>query len=115
MVGAYAYPLGDSSYKFLTETMAKHVESRVLEQRYGRAKHEQYLAADRQYYYQMRPAAKELPLVKSADQNWVHYQKGALAMDTLVQVMGEEKVNTGMRELIRLHTPPNNKPTGKAL
>ncbi|WP_423735139.1 M1 family aminopeptidase [Chitinophaga caseinilytica] len=107
-------PQGDSSYKFLTETMAKHIEGRVLEHRFGRDKHLQYLAADRQYYFGMR-SGKELPLVRSADQNWVHYQKGALAMDTLTQLMGETRVNAGMRELFQRYTPPNGRPTAEML
>ncbi len=107
-------PRSDSSYKFLTETMAKHVESRVLEQVYGREKHLRYLAADRKLYLGMR-SGNDLPLIKPADQFWISYQKGALAMDTLTQVMGEARVNAGMRELMRLHTPPYSKPNAGML
>ena len=46
---------------------------------------------------------KELPLAENENQAYIHYHKGSLAMYLLQDMIGEDKVNGVLRELLKTH------------
>nr|WP_295929526.1 M1 family aminopeptidase [uncultured Dyadobacter sp.] len=103
------YGPGDA---LLTESLAKYTEAVVAEKRFGKMLLQQYLHTDNQLYFAFRGAAgtRELPLVQTYDQPFVHYQKGGLALYNLKEMLGETHVNQALQTLLRQHGYPNHKP-----
>ena len=46
---------------------------------------------------------KELPLAENENQAYIHYHKGSLAMYLLQDIIGEDKVNGVLRELLKTY------------
>lgn len=103
------YGPGDA---LLTEALAKYTEAMVTEKRFGKMLLQQYLRADNQLYFAFRGAAgeRELPLVQTYDQPFVHYQKGGLAFYNLKEILGESYVNQALKALLHQYGYPNHKP-----
>ncbi len=102
-----AYGQGDA---MLTETLAKYTENIVLEKTYGKMYLGNYLKDDNQLYFVLKENDnKEIPLVKTYEQNHVHYQKGGLIMYAAKEALGENEVNGVLSELIAKHRYPNLK------
>lgn len=89
---------------FITESLAQYSELMVLKQRYGvahmtpvvRQLLDTYLAV------RHRAPAPESPLVSvgGADQGYIYYDKGALAMYALQDYVGEATVNRALRRFL---------------
>ena len=45
----------------------------------------------------------EVPLLRSTDHKYLHYDEGAMAMYVLGDVVGEERINTALRRLFEKH------------
>lgn len=98
---------------FLTESMAKYTEAMVAEKRMGKMKLRKYLRTDNELYFSLRNlnGQRELPLDKTWEQPFVHYQKGGLAMYAIRESLGEKKVNDALKALIDNHSFPGMKPS----
>jgi ABC-2 type transport system permease protein len=97
----------------LTESLAKYTEDILIEKEFGRMYLRNYLKADQNLYFVMRTSGdKELPLAKTDDQGFAHYQKGGMVMYNMKQLMGEQKFNTVLKQLIADHAYPH--PRAKA-
>ncbi|MDQ1090062.1 ABC-2 type transport system permease protein [Siphonobacter sp. SORGH_AS 1065] len=105
-------PQAGAGDAFLTESLAKYTEAVVVEKSVGKWKLSQYLHSDNELYFSLRNGSgePELPLDRSWEQFYVHYQKGGLAMYSLRERLSERWVNSALRRLIAKHTPPNVKP-----
>ena len=100
-------PANAPSAALLTESLAKYTEARVLEHRFGKAQLSAYLKADNLLYFNLRNgSAEELPLIKTVDQSFVHYQKGGLNLYAVSEAIGEARFNGALRRLLVKHSAP---------
>lgn len=97
--------------KVLTETLAKYAETRMLEKKYGKIGLNKYLLPELNFYLVLKgySGEKEQPLALVEDQNYVAYQKGGLVMNALNDLIGEEKVNRALQNLLNKYAWPNRK------
>jgi ABC-2 type transport system permease protein len=103
-------PVDSPGYQLLTESLAKYSEAMIMEKRYGKMYLRPYFLADNAYYFGSRnQSSTELPLVITEDQPFVSYQKGGLVMYRLREILGEEKVNQALRDLLAEHAYPKPK------
>jgi ABC-type transport system involved in multi-copper enzyme maturation permease subunit len=87
----------------LSETLAQYSALMVMEKEYGRDQMRKFLEYERDRYLRSRGGErlKERPLLKvEASQGYIHYQKGSIVMYYLKEMIGEEKVNAALRQLV---------------
>ena len=86
----------------LVETLAQYGALLVMEQMYGREQIRRFLKYELDRYLRSRGGEiiEELPLARVENQQYIHYQKGTLAMYWLKEVVGEDTVNRALRKLI---------------
>jgi len=88
----------------LSETMAQYSALMVMEHEYGRDMMRKLLRYEMDRYLSSRgrERQKERPLLTvEAQQGYVHYRKGSLAMYYLKEMIGEEAVNRALRKLVQ--------------
>jgi hypothetical protein len=89
----------------LSETLAQYSAMVVLEQQYGpeplarlrRMFLRNYLLGRRNH------RTSEVPLLRSTDHRYLHYDKGAIVMYALRDALGEERIETALRRLFTKH------------
>lgn len=86
----------------LSETLAEYSALMVMKQTVGPAKMRRFLRYDLDRYLtgRARENKKELPLAQNENQDYIQYRKGSLAMYLLQDLVGEEKVNGVLHELL---------------
>ncbi|MBA5605775.1 hypothetical protein H3H36_10410 [Duganella sp. FT3S] len=86
----------------LSETLAEYSALMVMQQRYGAGKMRRFLRYDLNKYLLGRALErkKELPLAENEHQDYIHYNKGSLAMYLLQDRIGEARVNAALRTLL---------------
>jgi ABC-2 type transport system permease protein len=74
----------------------------VMEKTYGRDQVKKFYAFELDGYLRARGVFRgsEVPLLRMWDQSWLYYNKGAVAMYTLKEQIGEERVNTALRAFL---------------
>ncbi|MES2521783.1 MAG: M1 family aminopeptidase [Gemmatimonadota bacterium] len=89
---------------FLSESLANYSAMMATERTYGPE------AARRVYDFQMEryllgraTQSREVPLLDVEDQPYINYRKGAIAMYTLREHVGEEPVNRALRRYVEKH------------
>ncbi|HEX8264034.1 MAG TPA: M1 family aminopeptidase [Pyrinomonadaceae bacterium] len=90
----------------LSETLAQYTALMVMEREYGRDMMRKFLQYEADAYLRGRGGElmKEQPLqTVEADQGYIHYNKGSLVMYYLKEMIGEDKVNAALREIIQNH------------
>jgi len=103
----------------LSETLSQYSTMMVMEKRYGRDRMRKFLAYNMDGYLRARgrELIKERPLLKvEASQGYIHYDKGAVVMYYLREMIGEDAVNRALRKVIAEYAykvPPY--PTSHAL
>jgi ABC-2 type transport system permease protein len=103
----------------LSETMAQYSAIMVMEKEYGRDQIHKFLRYEMDNYLRSRgtETLKEKPLLRvDASQGYVHYRKGSVAMYYLKEMIGEDRVNAALRDLLAAYAyaePPY--PTAHAL
>ena len=87
----------------LSETLAEYGALMVMEKEYGRGQIGRFLRHELDGYLKGRTAERraEMPLWLVENQQYIHYNKGALAMYALRDYVGEEQVNGALRALLR--------------
>ena len=86
----------------ITETLAQYSALMVMEHEYGRDVMQRFLKHELNRYLQGRGAelVAEMPLKLVENQAYIHYGKGSLAMYALKDAIGEDNVNTALRQTI---------------
>jgi aminopeptidase N len=86
----------------LIESFAQYSALLVMEQMYGREHIRRFLKYELDRYLRSRggEVVEELPLARVEEQPYIHYQKGALVMYWLKEVVGERTVNGAMAALL---------------
>jgi len=95
----------------LSETLAEYTALMVMEKQYGREKIGRFLRYELDQYLEGRGGERraEKPLTLVENQQYIHYNKGALAMYALRDYLGEEAVNGALRAFLaewRFRGPP---------
>lgn len=87
----------------LIESFAQYSALLVMEQLYGREQIRRFLKYELDRYLRSRggEVLEELPLARVENQQYIHYQKGALVMYWLKEVVGEEVVDRSMAKLLK--------------
>lgn len=102
--GYQELPANARGGNLITEALAQYSELMVLKQRYGAMAMEPVLRQLLNAYLTARHRAStpESPLVSvgGADQGYIYYDKGALAMYTLQDYIGEDTVDRALRAFL---------------
>ena len=101
--GHTARPTGGPGDVFLVETMAKYGEQKVIRALHGEGQVARLVAYDRDRYAWGRTeaAGPEPPLAEVADQPHLYYGKGAVVMNGLHGLLGEDALNGALAALMR--------------
>jgi aminopeptidase N len=88
-------------YGLLSESLANYSAMMVMEKTFGAdvARRVYHFQMDR-YFRGRGEFSREVPLVDVEDQSYLAYRKGAVAMYTLRDQIGEESVNTALRRYV---------------
>ncbi|MBW1298988.1 ABC transporter permease/M1 family aminopeptidase [Aquimarina litoralis] len=87
---------------FILETLSQYGALMVLKQKYPKEKVQQFLELQEELYDQKRRRAISEPSLKLvANEDFVYYHKGAIAMYKLQQEIGEEQVNLALERFIK--------------
>jgi ABC-2 type transport system permease protein len=86
----------------LSETLSEYSALMVMEKRYGRGHIGRFLRHELDGYLQGRTSERlgEMPLALVENQQYIHYNKGALAMYALRDYVGEAAVNGALRAFL---------------
>jgi ABC-2 type transport system permease protein len=95
----------------LTETLAMYTEMMLLKKMYGKQKADESVAMHQDILENEKGFSGDAPLIKvTGNLSHISYSKGAVAMYKLSDLIGEEKVNTALRNFLIKHKYPNPKP-----
>jgi ABC-2 type transport system permease protein len=86
----------------VSETLAQYGAMMVMEKTYGREQVKKFYDFEMDGYLRARGVFRgsEVPLLRMWDQSYLYYNKGAVAMYTLKEQIGEERVNTALRAFL---------------
>lgn len=109
--GHQLYPAQVEGGTMLVETLAKYSELLVLEATRGQGSLPPLLRFEREMYLLSRTNMPfpEPPLMRVVDLDHVYYSKGAIVMEAMRDLVGEEALNRALRRLLREHgaaSPP---------
>ncbi len=86
---------------FVLESLAQYGALMVLKENYPDDKVEQFLELQEELYRDNRKKATSEPsLALVENEDFVYYNKGAIAMYTLQELIGEEKVNQALKRFV---------------
>lgn len=87
----------------MSETMSQYSALMVMEKEYGPHMMHKFLKYEMTNYLRGRAteSKKELPLMYSENQQYIHYNKGSVAMYALKDYIGEDSLNKAMRNYIK--------------
>lgn len=99
--GAQLTPAYVEGVGVLIEGLAVYSGMQVLEKNYGNSHLRQYVNFLHSFYEMPRSLAT--PSLLQANEAFLYYRKGGLAMYSLSKYIGKEKVNDALRNLLRKH------------
>lgn len=100
-------PVAGPGASLLTESLAKYTEAMVVADAFGPRRQRNYLRLDHDLYFAQRNTGEpELPLVRTAGQPFVAYQKGGLVLVSLRAALGEAAFDQALRRLLARHRYP---------
>jgi hypothetical protein len=88
--------------EMMAEGFSQYSALMVMEKEYGKDKMKKFLKYEMDQYLSGRseePIAEQ-PLMKTEQQQYIHYNKASVALYYLKEMIGEDKVNEAMRSLI---------------
>jgi ABC-2 type transport system permease protein len=96
----------------LTESLTKYSELLALQRARGIEQVRRSLAADHDLYLSARTEeiGVEPPLSKTAGQDYLYYRKGAVVMWGLRDLLGEERLDRALRDLLAREGGPDGSP-----
>jgi len=103
--GHQLVPSNQQGATMLVESFAQYSALLVMEKMYGKEQMRKFLKYELDRYLRRRggEVVEELPLARVENQQYIHYQKGSLAMYWLKEVVGEDKVNRAMSKMVAEH------------
>ncbi|PZU04503.1 MAG: aminopeptidase, partial [Chryseobacterium sp.] len=95
----------------LTETLAMYTEMMLYKKMHGKEKMMERIQVHQQIYDNEKGLSENEPIYKVTGNNThISYSKGAIAMVQLSELIGEEKVNTALKNFLQNNRYPK-KPT----
>lgn len=87
----------------MSEALAQYSALSIMEQEYGEVKLGDFLKHELHSYVIGRSSesSKEMPLSKVENQQYIHYNKGSIAMYGLKKYIGEDKVNSALKQVVQ--------------
>ncbi|NMM47623.1 ABC transporter permease/M1 family aminopeptidase [Marinigracilibium pacificum] len=95
----------------ILETLAQYSAMMVLKEKYPDEKLQQFLELQKEDYEEgkLKSSKEEVPLVLVENEDYLYYNKGALAMYELQELIGEQKVNQALQNFLEdWHSFDNN-------
>ncbi len=91
--------------QIVIESLAQYSSLMVMEKQYGAQKLRQFLKYELDKYLRSRASERieELPLLRSENQQYIHYEKGSVVMMAIKDRLGETRLNTGLREFLNAY------------
>ena len=88
--------------EMMSEGFAQYSALMVMEKEYGKDKMKKFLKYEMDDYLSGRSSELEgeNPLMKTEDQQYIHYNKASVVMYYFKEMIGEEKVNQALKNLI---------------
>ncbi len=85
-----------------SETLAQYSALMVMKKKYGEKRMRRFLKyeLDRYLIGRATERKKEKPLARNENQQYIHYQKGSLAMYALQHFVGEDRVNAALKKYV---------------
>lgn len=91
----------------LTETLAMYTEMMLYKKMHGKEKMMERIQVHQQIYDNEKGLSENLPIYRATgDVPHISYSKGAVAMVRLSDLIGEEKVNTALKNFLRNNRYP---------
>ncbi len=86
----------------LSESMSQYSALMVMEKMYGKEQMHKFLRYEMDNYLSARgsEAEKECPLLEVENQGYIHYNKASTVMYYLKDMIGEERVNAALKNLV---------------
>jgi ABC-2 type transport system permease protein len=96
----------------IIESLPRYSELLVLDKRYGRGQVRRSLQFELDRYLAGRAGDTnvEAPLTRVTDQAYLYYGKGAIVMNALKHLLGEETLNRALRTFVAAQSGPGHQP-----
>lgn len=96
----------------IIESLPRYSELLILDKRYGRGQVRRSLGFELDRYLAGRISDKdpEVPLSRVDDQAYLYYGKGAIVMNALKELLGEETLNRALRGFVAAQSGPAHQP-----
>lgn len=107
-------PIYQPGYKFLTESMAQFAEVLVLRETGKEEFLREFAVNELDMYAMSRGYTKSEPALRDVygrDNSFVPYNKGAIVMSALADLLGQEIVIDALKEILQNHRIPSNRLT----
>jgi len=91
--------------EMMSEGFAQYSALMVMEKEYGKDKMKKFLEYEMNDYLSGRSfeTEAEQPLMKTEQQQYIHYNKASVVMYYLKEMIGEQKVNQGLQNLLKTY------------
>ena len=88
--------------EMMSEGFSQYSALMVMEKEYGKDKMKKFLQYEMNSYLRGRSSELEAeqPLMKTENQQYIHYNKASVVMYYLKEMIGEQKVNLAMKNLV---------------
>ena len=86
----------------ISESLSQYAALMVLEKKYGKNMLRKFMKHELDRYLRGRSneRIKEMPLLRSENQSYIHYQKGSVIMMALKDAIGEERLNANLKAFL---------------
>ena len=110
--GHYVTPAVVPGASAIIESLPRYSELLVLDKLYGPSQLRRSLQFELDRYFGDRTAEKdaEVPLTRVTDQAYLYYGKGAIVMNALKSLLGEETLNRALRSFVAAQGGPGHQP-----
>ena len=86
----------------IIESLSQYSAIMVLRERFGEEKMRRFLKYELDRYLRGRGSEliEEMPFMRSESQQYIHYRKGSVVMMAILDRLGEERVNTALKNFL---------------
>tara|TARA_Y100000052_G_scaffold15302_1_gene14935 strand:- start:3455 stop:5020 length:1566 start_codon:yes stop_codon:yes gene_type:complete len=86
----------------IIESLSQYSAIMVLRERFGEEKMRRFLKYELDRYLRGRGSEliEEMPFMRSENQQYIHYRKGSVVMMAILDRLGEERVNTALKNFL---------------
>lgn len=86
----------------IVESLSQYSAIMVLRERFGEDKMRRFLKYELDRYLRDRGSEliEEMPFMRSENQQYIHYRKGSVVMMAILDRLGEERVNTALKNFL---------------